>query len=225
MARFRSVKKTWKSKAPKSRALTPAQKADVTRLIKKKAIDYKTRYGTSPAGFSPIPNTLSSAVNYDVSNVVRYDSLTTIKDQCRVGDRIKVSAIHVFGAIRTPAGPTYVRVMLVQHVNNVGVAINTNDVLQYNSFSFAPYSSIEHNCPYKILWDHRYYLSTDQNQLVAIDKYLKFKKPLIVEYDPAVSTGNIAATRSGNIELLICADTSLANPEESLTTTITFYDF
>lgn len=225
---YSRAKKTSKSKSSKSRALTPAQKADVTRLINKKSIDYKTRFGAVPAGFSAITNLLSPALNYDITNIPRYDALTVLKDTCRQGDRVKISSIRLNGALRIPAGgtgSTAVRLMLVRHCANAGAAIVANDVLQHNAFDYCAYSTIEHNNPYQVLMDKRYVLDSNGKGLVPIDKVIRFKRPLVVEYDPSLSSGAVPATRDGNIELLICADTGQITPEESLTSQITFFDY
>lgn len=223
MARFRSVKKTWKAR-PK--VLTPLQKKEVKSIIKRTAIDYKTRFGVIPATPNATPNLLTLASSFDVSNISRYDSGSTLKDTCRTGDRIKISSIRLYGVLREYGTLSTIRVMMVYHKANDGSLTNPNQVIQNNIASWSTHSLHEHNCPYTILYDRKFSLDYTKNSY-ELDTVLRFKKPLIVEYDPAATGGLPIDIVSGSISLFVAADTTApgANPHDWLTTSVNFYDF
>lgn len=222
MPQFKRVKRSWKSK---SRALTPAQKTQVKRIVASR-VDYKTRFGTIPALPAAVPNLLTRAPSYDVSNIDRYDSGGADKNTMRIGDRIKITSIRLMGTVREIGTMSTIRVMLVQHKKSAGTNVVPNDVLESNSPSWSAHSAYEHNSPYTILYDGRFALGYQRSN-VDINKVLRFKNPLTVEYNPITITGTPGDTLSGNIELLVCADTTApgANPQAWLTHVVNFYDF
>lgn len=211
------------------KVLTPLQKKEVKSIIKRDAIDYKTRFGNVPAGWNTVGNLLSPANSWDVTNITRYDGITTNKDTCRLGDRIKISSIRLVGGIHNVGTSTAtIRVMMIQHKNSANAPVLANDVLQSNSFDWCAMSPIKHNTPYTILYDKAFVVESDQSGSGQrnFNKLFRFKKPLIVEYEPGTSTGIPSQTKSGNIELMICAQgPPTATPEEWLTTQVNFYDF
>lgn len=226
MPKLYKRRRLYKRKARRVRALTEVQKTQVKAIIDRRS-DTKTRFGLVPPLYVAVPNLLTAATANDVTNITRYDAGGADKDQCRIGDRIKIKSIRLFGAIKDPNGAaTAIRVMLVRHNKNAGTSINPNDVIQTNAPSWAPYSQLEHNTPYQVLFDRKFNFGYNATHY-SIDRTLRFKNPLLVEYAPSSTGGTPLDIVTGNITLFVAADTASAGalPQEWLTFEVNFFDF
>lgn len=179
-----------------------------------KKVDTKCHYPLSSLWVvgSSVPTTLTAlGASFDPCTIQRYDDgASTDKDKCRLGDTIKIKRISMRGVVSdlTQTVNT-VRLMVVRWANNDFSDIDVNSVLQHNATNGAPWSMIDHNCPYQILMDKRIQIGTTAGSFPTKQwSWNKtFKSPLTVAYDPAaITTTSYSDIQKGLIRVYACCN-------------------
>lgn len=200
-------RKTFRRRTYKKRGLAPIAKKQVKAIVKSQIP--KSIFDVSGATFQTIAigTSFGSASTTDMTQIP-----TGTTEGTRSGNRIRIHSIRFAGRIRTTNitnGDVVTLAFLRSDNPTLAAAIVPGDYFQNNAIAFAPVSYEQDDTNIKCIWKKTWVIGPSGNMpSVPVRKTLYFKRPIVVQYTDAGTTGAATEVVKNLIQPFVAAITA-----------------
>lgn len=172
----------------KKRGLSKVAKKEVKAIVK--SVSEKSIFDVSGATFQTIaiPTSFGAASITDMTQIPQ-----GLLEGQRSGNRIAIHSIQFSGRIRTTniTNGDVVTLAFLRADNPTGAfALLPGEYFQNNAVAFAPLSYEQDDTAIKCIWKKTWVIGPSGNSpSVPVHKIIRFKRPIIVQYTDAGTTG------------------------------------